>query len=87
MEFKLMDIMSPSRSMRSVEAERGAERLVERLENGKMGMEVMPNVFKQFTGELEERDFQSYCRFLESANGYKVIQMLEEEDARKLFEL
>jgi hypothetical protein len=47
----------------------------------------MPNSYAQFTGELEENDYLSYCRFMESAKGLKVIQLLEEEDERKLFEL
>jgi hypothetical protein len=87
MDFKLFNLTKPMRAIHSQEAERGAEHLVERIENCEIGLEVMPNNYAQFTGELEENDYLSYCRFLESAKGCKLIQMLEEEDERKLFEL
>jgi uncharacterized membrane protein len=87
MDFKLLNRIKPSRSLHSQEAEKGAEHLIERIETGEIGIEVMPNSYAQFTGELEENDYLSYCRFMESAKGERLIQLLEEEDGRKLFEL
>jgi hypothetical protein len=87
MDFKLLNRMKPLSSLHSQEAEKGAEHLIERIESGEIGIEVMPNSYAQFTGELEENDYLSYCRFMESAKGYRLIQLLEEEDERKLFEL
>ena len=50
-------------------------------------MEVLPNTSVQFTGELEEKDYVSYCGFLSSANGKRVLQMLEESDEGECIEL
>lgn len=73
--------------LHSVKAEQGAERLLESIENEKMFMEVLPNSSEQFSGEREERDYISYCQFLESVNGKQVLQMLEEEDAKECVKL
>ncbi len=71
----------------SVEAESGAKRLIEKIENRDLAMDVLPNRYARFSGKLEEQDYVSYCRFLESSNGKKVMKMLEEEDARDFVEL
>lgn len=65
----------------SKEAEDGAERLIEKIENGNLGMDILPNRYEKFSGELEEKDYIAYCRFMESSNGRKVLEMLEVEDA------
>lgn len=80
-------LFAEPRLLHSVKAEQGAARLLEAIDNEEMFMEVLPNSCEQFTGEREERDYISYCRFLESVNGKKVLQMLEEEDARERIEL
>lgn len=79
--------MGRSKMLSSVEAEKGAIRLLKRIEEGTLTMEVLPNNYVQFTGELEEKDYISYCSFLNSANGKLVIQMLEEADAGEFIKL
>lgn len=71
----------------SVEAEKGAKRLIEKIENAALQMDILPNKYERFSGELEEKDYISYCRFLESSNGKKVLDMLEVEDAADFVEL
>lgn len=66
----------------SVESEQGANRLLQRLKTGKLQMEILPNSYKRFSGELEEEDYISYCGFLSSYNGQMILDMLEEEDGR-----
>ncbi len=73
--------------MCSAEAEEGAKNLIERLESGSLLMDVLPNRYARFSGELEEKDYVSYCRFLGSANGKKVLGILEEEDATEFFDV
>lgn len=68
--------------LNSIEAEQGAERFLSRLKEGKLQMDILPNTYERFSGGLEERDYVSYCDFLSSFNGKKVLSMLEEEDAR-----
>ncbi len=87
MNFNTAGSMKKQKWKHSPLAERGAEQLVKRIESGDMGMEVMPNSFAQFTGELEEKDYISYCKFLNSENGQKVLRMLEESDEGELLEL
>lgn len=71
----------------SVDAEEGAARLMERIQNRTLPMDILPNRYDQFSGKLEQEDYVSYCRFLESMNGQKVLNMLEEEDAGEYVEL
>lgn len=71
----------------SVEAEIGAKRLLKKIKNGDLGMDILPNRYPRFSGELEEKDYVSYCHFLESSNGKKVLKLLEEEDARNYVKL
>lgn len=65
----------------SSESECGAVRLITKIRNGFLGMDVLPNSYPQYTGVLEEEDFLCYSRFLESANGKKLLTMLEVQDA------
>lgn len=87
MDSKLFNVTGKTKLVLSVEAEAGASHLLERIENEDMGMEVLPNKYVQFSGEVEEKDYVSYCGFLNSASGKKVVQILEEDDERELFEL
>lgn len=80
-------LFAEAKILHSVKAEQGAERLLEKIESEEMAMEVLANASEQFSGEREEKDYISYCQFLESVNGKKVLQMLEEEDARECVEL
>lgn len=78
-------LFAEAKILHSVKAEQGAERLLAKIESEEMAMEVLANASIQFSGEIEEKDYVSYCTFLESANGKKVLQMLEEEDAGECF--
>lgn len=80
-------LMGKAQMLGSVEAEKGAAHMLQRIEDGTLNMDVLPNTYVQYTGELEEKDYVSYCSFLNSANGKKVIQMLEEEDEGQFIEL
>lgn len=71
----------------SIEAEAGAKRLLKKIRNDDLEMDILPNRYPRFSGELEEKDYVSYCRFLASSNGKKVLKMLEEEDAGNYVEL
>lgn len=69
------------RMLNSEEAEKGATHLLEKLDDGRLSMDILPNSYAKFSGELEESDYISFCDFLISSNGKKIIKMLEEEDA------
>lgn len=71
----------------SVQSEQGADRLLERLRSGQLRMDVLPNSYPRFSGQLEEEDFIAYCRFLESLNGQKLLDRLEKADGRDYAEL
>ena len=71
----------------SVSGEAGADRFIVRLRSGDLGMDVLPNSYPKYTGQLEEEDFVSYFRFLTSSNGKKIINLLEVQDAGKYVKL
>lgn len=73
--------------LHSPTAEKGARQLFDKIENQTMTMDILPNQYAQFTGELEEEDYISYGRFLQSINGQKVLKMLEGENAGNFIEL
>jgi len=73
--------------LNSIEATKGGERLLEKIDNGMLTMETLPNQYDKFTGTMEENDYISYCRFIQSSNGKKVLEMLEKDDARQYVEL
>lgn len=73
--------------LNSAEAEAGAKRLIRKIENEELKMDILPNRYVRFSGELEEKDYISYCNFLKSDNGRKILRMLEENDARNYVEL
>lgn len=85
--MKMESFFGDTKLLCSVEAEEGARRLINNLENNIIQMDILPNKYESFSGELEEKDYVSYCRFLKSSNGRKVLDMLEEEDAGELVEL
>lgn len=76
-----------NRIVNSVKASEGARRLLEKVHNGSLNMEVLPNNYGRFTGDLEENNYISFCQFLKSSNGKKVLTMLEEADAGRNIEL
>ena len=67
--------------MHSPKAEEGARLMFENIENDNLKMDILPNQYARFTGELEEADYITYGRFLQSVNGQRVLKMLEEENA------
>lgn len=73
--------------LHSPKAEDGARKLFTKLENDAIKMDILPNQYSRFTGDLEEADYISYGRFLKSVNGQKVLKMLEEQNARNVVEL
>lgn len=62
----------------SEEAERSADELVEKIHMGDIRMEILPNTYQVYSGELEEENYLSFCRFLKSHNGQAVIQRIEQ---------
>lgn len=86
-ELERKGLFAEAKLLNSVKAEQGAARLLEKIDNVEMVMEVLPNTSEQYSGEHEERNYVSYCRFLNSANGKKVLHMLEAEDAGKCVKL
>ena len=76
-----------SKLLSSEEGEAGANRLLERLRSGSLKLEVRPNNYPKYAGQLEEEDYISYCSFLSSANGKKLLRILEGQDDRSLFKL
>lgn len=71
----------------SVQGECGADRLLERLSCGQLCMDVLPNSYRRFTGQLEEEDYIAYCRYVESLNGQKLFDRLEKADGKDYVEL
>ena len=80
--MKMNTYFKTRKILTSVESERGADRLLQRLRTGELQMDILPNSYKRFNGELEEEDYVSYCGFLSSCNGQMILDMLEEEDGR-----
>lgn len=85
--MKMNTFFGNTKILSSVEAEAGAKDLMDKIRDKDLTMDILPNQYARFSGELEEQDYISYCHFLESSNGKKVLQMLEEEDARNAIEL
>lgn len=75
--YKLPNILS------SAEGEAGADRLLVRIKNNDLGVDILPNTYPKYTGQLEEEDYLSYCRFLGCVNGKKLRRVLEVQDARE----
>ena len=80
-------LCTENKILNSHEAEEGAKHLFDKIERGILTMDILPNNYEKFSGRLEEEDYISYCRFIKSANGKKVLSMLEEQDARDLVKL
>ena len=76
-----------NRIVNSVKAVEGSQHLLEKVHDGALVMEVLPNNYGRFTGDLEENNYISFCQFLKSSNGKKVLTMLEEADAGRTVEL
>lgn len=66
----------------SAEGEAGVIRLLDKLRSRELEKEVQSNSYFCYTGELEEGDYLSYCRFLASINGKRVLRRLEDQDGK-----
>lgn len=73
--------------LHSQKAKEGARQLLAKIENDDIRMDILPNQYSRFTGDLEEADYISYGRFLKSVNGQKILKLLEEENARNFVKL
>lgn len=88
MDIRFLDFLGKSKKvLHSEAAESGAKRLLKSIESGDMGLEILPKNFQHTGSDYEEKNYVSYCDFLYSVNGKKVLEILEEEDERELFEL
>lgn len=85
--MKSMPFYNTKRLLSSAEGEAGARRLLENLKKGELRKEVRPNYYPRYTGKLEEEDYLSYCKFLGSVNGKRVLGRLEDQDGRDFVEL
>ena len=72
--------------LNSIAATEGAERLKQKIDSGELVMDILPNSYEQFSGQLESNDYVEYCKFLKSHNGRIVLDMLEENDDRTYVE-
>ena len=64
----------------SEEAKIAAEKLIKSLQDGEIKIEILPNSYVPFSGAMEEQDYLSYCKFLKTKTGQKVLSLLEQED-------
>lgn len=64
----------------SEEAEKGASKMIERIKNGSLYKETLPNSYEVYNGAIEEENYRSFCKFLKSRNGKLVINMIEQEE-------
>ncbi len=64
--------------LHSIKAHDGAERLEQKLNDGSLKLDILPNSYKQYNGELERENYVSFCAFLKSRNGRNVLAMLDE---------
>lgn len=71
----------------SQRGETGADRLLTRLNSGALQMDILPNSYPRYTGQLEEEDYLSYSRFLRAMNGQKLLAELEEHDGNEYTKL
>ena len=62
----------------SYEVQKDAEQLVDRMKNNYVIMDTLPNSYENYTGRLELEDFLSFCQFLESRQGKKVLELVDD---------
>lgn len=82
-----MPLYKSSRFLTSQRGETGADRLLARLNSGALQMDILPNSYPRYTGQLEEEDYVLYSRFLRAVNGLKLLAKLEEHDGNKCAKL
>lgn len=82
-----MSIYKVCRLLTSQRGESGADHLLARLNSGVLQMDILPNSYPRYTGQLEEEDYLSYGRFLRATNGQKLLVKLEEHDGNECIEL
>lgn len=80
-ENMLMDSFFGSSSLlKSEAATSGAESFIEDIRSDKLRMDILPNSYEQYNGQLEEENYISFCNFIKSRNGKMIIAMLDAED-------
>ena len=82
-----MSIYKVPRLLTSPRGESGADHLLARLSSGALQMDILPNSYPRYTGQLEGEDYLSYSRFLRAVNGQRLLAKLEENDGNKYGEL
>ena len=59
-------------------AQKDAERLIDKMRNNYITMDILPNSYENFTGRLELDDFLSFCQFLETRQGRIILEFMED---------
>lgn len=62
----------------STTVQRDSERLIEKMRNNDVDMDVLPNTYRDFTGQLEVDDYLSFSQFLDSRRGGLILELSEE---------
>lgn len=62
----------------SKSAELGAVDLIHKIKDNTINIDILPNKYQDFTGQLETSDYLSFCKFLESRRGKKILDLMEE---------
>lgn len=65
-----------TRFLNSEDAEFGANRMIKQIRNKKIVIDISPSSYERYNGELEEKDYISYCNFLQSSNGRNLLKNL-----------
>lgn len=62
----------------STAVQRDSENLIEKMRNNDVDMDVLPNTYGDFTGQLEVDDYLSFSQFLDSRRGGLILELSEE---------
>jgi len=62
----------------SENAKQGARELIYKMKNNILELEVLPNSFDDYTGELETENYLSFCQFVDSRKGKLVLSKLND---------
>ena len=75
-----MDLTSfyTSRVCISDKAKKGGKELVFKMKNNLDELETLPNSYENYTGKLEVENYFSFCDFLATRRGKKILQLLKD---------
>lgn len=62
----------------SEEAKKGGRELVFKMKNNLDVLDTLPNSYENYTGKLEVENYLSFCDFLNSRRGKKIMQLLKD---------